>query len=256
LEYVAGIAVMAFTMSFFTSFSARRVRVAPLCAALALALVLGSCGDSAKGEIKDIKEQVQRAYGNKDFHKQLALSQKGLAISREALGDKAPDTLYFVQSISESYTALRNDRAAMKALRQELDMRSAAGQPEKKLQVRRALLIKLAEDEGDTRIAGEQAVMIAKGIEMGPGKDPQPVYTAPLTAQIRGGGDVEISYSLDAAGAVTSATVVKSDPPKVFDQVALDTFKKWRFTPMLDQGGRPVSASGFKFTMMLRERPR
>ncbi len=224
------------------------------CLVLAATLLLSGCNDDGKAEVKGIKEQVQRAYGTKDFAKVLTLSQKGLEVSRKALGDKATDTLYFVQGISEGYLAQHNMRGAMAALKQELDMRAGAGQAEAKLQKRRTLLIQLAEENGDVMTAAAQAAAIARGIEMAPGKDPQPVYQAPMTARTTGEGDVDISYNLDAAGSVTSAQVTHSNPPQVFDQVALDTFKKWRFTPMLDQSGRPVSAQGFKFTMMIRQR--
>ena len=65
-------------------------------------------------------------------------------------------------------------------------------------------------------------------------------------------GDVEIAYSLDAAGAVTEARVAKSTPPMVFDQAALESFRKWRFTPMLDKAGQPIAAGGFAFTVAFR----
>lgn len=223
---------------------------------LGLCLVFGlaACGDGGKGEVKAAKEAAQRAFGEKDMPKFMAQAKKGLQLSLKVNGPKAPDTLYFVQAVSEANLAMRNARGAIAALKQELEMREAAGQDEQKLQKRRTLLIQVAHENGDPMTAAAQAVLVSKGIAMGPGKDPQPVYTAPLTAQISGGGDVDISYNLDATGVVTSAAVIKSNPPQVFDQVALETFKKWCFTPMLDQSGRAVSASGFKFTMMLRPR--
>ncbi len=233
-----------------------------LCAVLIGAVALAGCGnDSKKREIKTIKEQVQRAYGTKDFAKVLSLSQKGFTLAHEIVGDKSPDTLFFVQAISEGQLSQRNVRGAIAALKQELDLRAAAGQKEAKLQPRRTLLIKLAEENGDTLTAGAQAVLVAKGIEMADGKDPQRVYYTETEyprdqyAQ-RVEGDVEISYGLDATGAVTDAHISKSMPPIVFDQAALESFRKWRFTPMLDRTGRPVSSSGFKFTVAFRMPPR
>ncbi len=105
--------------------------------------------------------------------------------------------------------------------------------------------------------AAAQAVLVSRGIEMGPGKDPQRVYQTlcqyPVD-QYRQNveGDVDVTYSLDAGGTVTSASVAKATPPQVFDQAALDCFKKWRFTPMLDSNGAPRSGSGFKFTVAFR----
>ncbi len=230
------------------------LRLLRLCVVVGTTFMAAACGDDSSHEVKNLKSQVQRAYGNKEFAKALGLAQKGLTLSRKTAGDKAPDTLYFVQAISEANLYMHNTRGAIMALRDELAMRTAAGQKEDKLQPRRTMLIQLAEENGDPMTAGAQAALISKGIDMAPGKDPQPVYQARMTAHVNGEGDVEMSYSLDSNGAVTSASIIKSTPPQVFDQVALETFKKWRFTPMLDQSGRPVSASGFKFTMMIRQR--
>jgi TonB family protein len=224
---------------------------------IALSLGLSACGDKREDEIKATKEEVQRAYGKKDFQKILSQAQKGLPLAIEVQGDKSPDALYFVQAITEANMGMRNMRGTMTALKRELEMRTAAGQTEKKLQPRRTLLIKLAEENGDPMTAAAQAVLVSKGIEMGAGKDPQPVYrteTQYPVEQYRKGieGDVEIAYSLDSTGAITDAYVSKSTPPQVFDQAALDSFKKWRFTPMLDSTGQPKSASGFKFTLAFR----
>ena len=145
---------------------------------LGMALLLTGCGDDGNLAVKNLKTQVQLAYGTKEFSKALALSQKGLALARKNMGDTAPDTLYFAQAISEATLNMRNVRGAATALHQELEMRTAAGQAEQKLQSRRTLLIQLAEENGDKVTAGAQAVLVAKGIEMAPGKDPQPVYRA------------------------------------------------------------------------------
>ena len=210
----------------------------------ATSVTVAACGDQDTREVKSLKEQVQRAYGEKEFAKALGLSQKGLALARKTMGDKAPDTLYFVQAISEANLYMRNARGAILALRDELALRSAAGQNEQKLQPRRTLLIQLAEENGAPMSAADQAVLVAKGIEMGPGKDPQPVYRPMPEYPVQQyrqkvEGDLEITFSLDSAGSVT-------------DAVALQAFKIWRFTPMLDGTGRPVPGSGFKYTVLFR----
>ena len=221
------------------------------------ALSLAACGDKDERAIKDLKAQEQVAFGNKDYQKGLTLAQKGFALAREHMGDKAPDTLYFAQGVAENELALRDYRAAIPAMKQEIALRAGAGQSEKKLQPRRTALIKLAQDMGDTLTAGDQAVAVARGIKMGTGKDPQPVYrveTAYPLEQYRAHveGDVQIGYALDAGGGVNEAHVIKSTPAAVFDQAALDSFRKWRFTPMLDSAGRPIAASGFTFTLAFR----
>lgn len=240
------------TLGLTTSFcnSARAV-------AAVLALSLGACGDDGKREIRELKTQVQQAYGAKDFKKGVELSQQGLKIARQSLGDDASDTLYFIQAISENTLASGNMRGAIAALKQEIAMRAAAGQDEKRLQPRRTMLIKLAEESGDRFTAADQAVQVARGIGMGRGKDPQPVYRTPTDYppelyRQKIEGDVDIGYSLDPNGAVVDARVVSSTPARVFDDVAIASFKKWRFTPMLDQVGQPISGSGFRFTLAFR----
>ena len=78
------------------------------------------------------------------------MSKKGFELARKAMGDTANDfTLYFAQAISENTDKLHNVRAEIPALKQELALRTAAHQSEKKLQVRRTKLIQLAEDNDD-----------------------------------------------------------------------------------------------------------
>jgi TonB family protein len=225
--------------------------------AAAAIFMLGSCGDDGTREVKDLKAQVQRAYGSKNYTEALSLSQKGLTLAREVMGTTAPDTLYFVQAVSEANLSMRNARGAIPALKQELDMRSAAGQNEQKLQPRRTLLIQIAEENGDKTTAIDQAIKVSKGIGMSPGMEPQPVYRTPFyypadLYRQKVEGDVEIGFGLDGTGAVTQARVLRATPAQVFDQAALETFRKWRFTPMLDARGRPVSASGFTFLVPYR----
>jgi TonB family protein len=224
---------------------------------LCLALGLAACGDNGKGEVKAVKEEAQRAFGQKDLPKFMAAAKKGLDLSLKVNGPKAADTLYFVQAVTEANIGMRNARGAITALKQELEMRAAAGQDEKKLQKRRTLLIQLAEENNDPMTAAAQAVLVARGIDMGPGKDPQRVYQImcqypPDQYRNNVEGDVDVAYSLDSGGTVTSASVARATPSQVFDQAALDCFKRWRFTPMLDSNGTPRSASGFTFTVAFR----
>jgi protein TonB len=226
-------------------------------AALCAAVLLSACDSDPRAELRDLRGQVQRAYGSDDFKTGASLAEQGLALARKSVGDDAADTLYFVQAAAENRIALGDMRNAIAALKREIAMRAAAGQPEQRLQPRRTLLIKIAEENGDLITAADQAVEVARGISMGPGKDPQPVYRAETTYppelyRQRTEGDVEIVYSLDVGGAVTEARVGKSTPPQVFDQAALESFRKWRFTPMLDGDGQPVPTSGRTFTLAFR----
>ncbi len=215
---------------------------------------LAACNDP-KREIKDLKSALQLAYGQKKFREVLTLAQKGLALSSDALGDKHPDTLYFAQSISESYSELGDKKSAMAALSHEIKLRLGAGQSERKLQGRRTLAIKFAEETSNIAVSIEHAMAISRDIGMSPGMDPQPVYrpetSYPLSMVSSGvEADVTLDYAIDETGAVTTAKVAKATATG-FDQAAIAGIKKWRFTPML-KDGNPIPSSGHQFTLMFR----
>jgi len=224
-------------------------------AAGAVAAMLAGCEDP-RAEIKELKSLVQVAYGNKKFREVATHASKGLTLALANLGPKSSDTLYFAQALSEAYTELRDKKNALAALNREIDLRLGAGQGEQKVQARRTLAIKFAEEIGDRAAAAKHAVAIAKAIGMEKGKDPQPVYRTdtvyPPEQYAKGvEGDVTISYALDRNGSVLDAKVVKAKPGAVFDAAALNSFKNWRFTPML-QDGVPVESSGHEFTLQFR----
>ncbi|TAL01825.1 MAG: energy transducer TonB [Rhodospirillaceae bacterium] len=224
--------------------------------AVALLLSFTACDNDAERQVKGLKMQVQDLYGAKDFTKGLDVSQKGFALARKVMGDTAPDTLYFAQAISENQLGLHNAQGAMRALKQELALRSNAGQSEKKLQSHRTLLIKLAQESGDSSTAIDQTVIIAKAVGMGSGKEPQPTYKAdtdypPDLYRQHVEGDVEIAFDLDEDGKPVGARVSKATPPNVFDSAALESFRKWRFTPYIENDA-PVSSTGHHFTLAFR----
>jgi TonB family protein len=232
------------------------MRVAGGGAALLLPASLTACGNEEERKVKSLKQQVEVAYGSRDFAKALDLSQKGLALARKAMGDTSPDAVYFAVSISKNQEALHNIPALMRALKQEITLRTDTGQKEKKIQPRRTLLIQLAEQNGDTPTAIDQTVIIAKSLEMGTGKDPQPTYRPmpdypPDLYRSQVEGDVEIAFNLDPDGSPTGVRVTKSTPPNVFDSLALDSFRKWRFTPYIEND-EPVASTGHHFTVAFR----
>lgn len=227
-------------------------------AGLAATTLLAAC-DDPKGEIKDLKSALQVAYGQKKFKDVLTMAQKGFDLSVKSQGDKHPDTLYFAQSISEAYAELGDRRAALTALGREIDLRLAAGQSERKLQGRRTLAIQIAEQTDNKQAAVRHTVAVAQDIGMDkPGAEPQPVYRADnkwplklIDEDVQ--ADVTLGFDLDATGAVVRPRVVNSTNA-AFDTAAIDSFKSWRFTPVI-KGGRPVDSSGHTFTLMFR-RPR
>ena len=64
----------------------------------------------------------------------------------------------------------------------------------------------------------------------------------PLDAQLRGvSGKVTLALSIDATGRVVDVSVVRSDPPGVFEASALAAFRSAPFAPGI-KGGRPVQS--------------
>lgn len=239
----------------------RKSLFSPILLALIVLVVIGGVGalvlqDDPKAEIKDLKSMVQVSYGAKKHADSVVQANKGLVLAQKTLGNKHPDTLYFAQALSEAYIQLGDKKNAAAALTREIDLRLAAGQTEAKLQPRRTYAIKFAQEIGDRATATKHAIAVAKGIDMGPGKDPQPVYrtdTKYPPEQFNKGieGDVVIAYDLDANGTVLDAKIDNAKPALVFDNAALQSFKEWRFTPMIENG-MPVPSSGHKFTLMFR----
>ncbi len=225
------------------------------CATVFCVGMLASC-DNPKNDIKDIKSKVQLEYGQKKFKDSAKHAADGLKLALETFGPKNPDTLYFAQAIAEGYLQLNDKKNALPALVNEIDLRIGAGQTEQKLQARRTIAIKFAEEIGDRGAAAKQAVALSKAMGMAKGMDPQPVYRPetkyPVDLYTKGvEGDVTIAYSLDAGGSVLEAKVVKSVPKEMFDTVAMTSFKTWRFTPMLEEGA-PVKSAGHQFTLQFR----
>jgi protein TonB len=74
-----------------------------------------------------------------------------------------------------------------------------------------------------------------------PRSRPKPRY--PRLAQRQGlEGFVTLRLRIDAAGRVTDAVVVKAEPPDVFDDAALQTARRYRFSPAR-RGGEAVEST-------------
>lgn len=71
---------------------------------------------------------------------------------------------------------------------------------------------------------------VAEQIAARPKSRPRPTY--PRIAQRQGiEGFVTLRLRIDASGRVEDAVVVKAEPPGVFDDAALNTARRYRFTP-------------------------
>ena len=67
--------------------------------------------------------------------------------------------------------------------------------------------------------------------ELRPISTPSPSY--PREAYREGtSGEVQVEFTVGTDGSVTSARVVRADPPRVFDREALSAVKRWKFQPV------------------------
>jgi TonB family protein len=66
-----------------------------------------------------------------------------------------------------------------------------------------------------------------------------PMYPA-RAQRLHIGGSVIVEFTINEVGRVENPSIVKSEPPKIFDQSAIQAILNWRFKPKLE-GGKPVS---------------
>ncbi|NYZ61839.1 energy transducer TonB, partial [Luteimonas deserti] len=67
--------------------------------------------------------------------------------------------------------------------------------------------------------------------QLRPLSTPAPRYPADA---LRAGssGEVQVEFTVGVDGSVTSARVVRADPPRIFDREALAAVRRWRFEPV------------------------
>jgi protein TonB len=98
-----------------------------------------------------------------------------------------------------------------------------------------------AADRAAAQRAAQQQSAPAKAAatvsDLRPISTPSPRY--PPEAYREGtSGEVQVEFTVGTDGSVTSARVVRADPPRVFDREALAAVKRWKFQPV----GSPVTS--------------
>ena len=67
--------------------------------------------------------------------------------------------------------------------------------------------------------------------DLRPISTPSPKYP-PQAYRDGTSGEVQVEFTVGTDGSVTSARVVRADPPRVFDREALNAVKRWKFQPV------------------------
>ena len=199
--------------------------------------------------------EAQRLYGllekaDKD-HPALPRLKTSIAAAEEAAARRAEQQKLTAEQEQARREQQEKDRLAQQQLQQQqaaqqLAAQQQAEQAEQAAAAQRAAQQKAAADRAaaqkaeQDRIAREAAAQKAATpptpAELRAVSTPAPKY--PVEA-LRAGqsGEVQVEFTVGADGSVTSARVVRSTPPRVFDREAVAAVKRWRFEPT----GAPVT---------------
>ena len=198
-------------------------------------------------------EEAQRLYAliekaDKD-HPSLPRLKSSVAAAAEAEAKRVEQQRLSAEQEAEEQARLERERAAQ----QEQQQREAAAQlaaqqeaEQKAAAEREAARQAAAEREAAQQRAAQQRAAqqatkpaepaVVSANDLRPISTPAPRY--PIDA-LRAGrsGEVQVEFTVAADGSVTSARVVRSNPPRVFDREAVAAVKRWRFEPT----GAPVT---------------
>jgi protein TonB len=122
--------------------------------------------------------------------------------------------------------------AQQQAAQREAEQRAAAQRETEQRQAAQAA----AQPAAPTPAAPAPTQARATVSDLTPISTPQPRYPA-AAARRQQSGEVQIEFTVGTDGSVTSARVVRANPPRVFDREALSAVERWRFQPI----GSPVT---------------
>ena len=198
-------------------------------------------------------DEAQRLYAliekaDKD-HPSLARLKSSIASAEEAEAKRVEQQKLSAEQEAEEQARLERERAAQQEQQQQQAAAQLAAQQQAERDAaaeREAAQQAAAEREAAQQRAAQQRAAqqaakpaepaVVSANELRPISTPAPRY--PIDA-LRSGrsGEVQVEFTVAADGSVTSARVVRSNPPRVFDREAVAAVKRWRFEPT----GAPVT---------------
>ena len=146
-------------------------------------------------------------------------AKKQADLEKQRLADQQKAQLLAAQQLAEQQAATAK-AAADKAAADKAAADKAAAD-------------KAAADRAAAQRAAAQnpPAQAAASNELRPISTPSPSY--PREAYREGtSGEVQVEFTVGTDGSVTSARVVRADPPRVFDREALSAVKRWKFQPV------------------------
>jgi len=113
---------------------------------------------------------------------------------------------------------------------------SASTSTKKRLRVqRRALKLELSSGPTPPAATPRQTEHVVRHLPPSPLHVTQPEYPASALAK-RTQGSVTVAFTIQSDGSTTDVRIVDSQPPGVFDHVAIEAVKQWRFNPATADG--------------------
>jgi protein TonB len=196
-------------------------------------------------------DEAQRLFGliekaDKD-HPSLARLKASIATAQDAEIKRVEQQKLSAEDEAAKKLQLEKERVAQQQLQQQQAAEKLVAQQaeqaaaEKREAEQKAAAQREAEQKAAQQRAAQQTPKpvekaTVSASDLRPISTPAPRY--PLEA-LRAGqsGEVQVEFTVAADGSVTSARVVRSDPPRVFDREAVAAVKRWRFEPI----GAPVT---------------
>jgi protein TonB len=196
-------------------------------------------------------DEAQRLYGliekaDRD-HPSLARLKASIATAQDAEIKRVEQQKLSAEDEAAKKLQLEKERVAQQQLQQQQAAEKLVAQQaeqaaaEKREAEQKAAAQREAEQKAAQQRAAQQTPKpvekaTVSASDLRPISTPAPRY--PLEA-LRAGqsGEVQVEFTVAADGSVTSARVVRSDPPRVFDREAVAAVKRWRFEPI----GAPVT---------------
>ncbi|MEZ0471282.1 energy transducer TonB [Luteimonas salinilitoris] len=176
-----------------------------------------------------------------------ALQRLGNSIdaAEEAVTQRAEQQQLTAEQEAERRQQLEEERQRQQLLQQEQAAKELAAQQEAERQAEEEQAVaeeaaaqRAAQQRAaEQRAAEERAAQAAAAAATPTAADlraistPAPRYP-PEALRSGQGGEVLVEFTVGADGSVSSARVVRADPPRVFDREAVAAVRRWRFEPV------------------------
>jgi periplasmic protein TonB len=149
--------------------------------------------------------------------------QRRQQLERERLEQQRVAQEQAAQQLAQQQQAAEAEAARAEAARQEAARQEAARQE--------AARQEAARQEAARQATAQQPATPPPASELRAISTPPPRYP-PEALRSGTSGEVQVEFTVGVDGTVTSARVVRANPPRVFDREAVAAVRRWRFEPV------------------------